>query len=43
MEGSQANIQEAIGLYLWSLKEDGLPIPESDPNVLIKEVEITTA
>ena len=35
-----ANIQEAVELYLWSLKEDGLPIPDNDPELLIKEIEV---
>ena len=26
-EEAKANIQEAIKLYLWSLKDDGLPAP----------------
>lgn len=34
------NIQEAIELYLWSLKDDGLPVPEADPEVLVREIEI---
>jgi predicted RNase H-like HicB family nuclease len=33
-----ANIREAIGLYLGSLVEDGLPIPTED--ILIKPIEI---
>ena len=37
-EGIQ-NIQEAISLYLESLIEDGLPVPQED--ILIKPVEIT--
>ena len=36
-EGIQ-NIREAIELYLESLAEDGLPIPEED--ILIKPIEI---
>ena len=40
LEEAMANIREAIELYLWSLKEDGLPIPESDPELVIKEVEV---
>jgi predicted RNase H-like HicB family nuclease len=38
VEECVANAKEAIGLYLESLKEDGLPIPESD--VLLEEVEV---
>ncbi len=37
-EGVQ-NIREAIELYLESLVEDGLPIPEED--ILIKPVEVS--
>ncbi len=37
-EGVQS-IREAIGLYLESLIEDGLPIPKED--ILIKPVEVT--
>ncbi|HEY4683704.1 MAG TPA: type II toxin-antitoxin system HicB family antitoxin [Candidatus Acidoferrales bacterium] len=33
------NIQEAIHLYIESLVEDGLPIPEED--ILIKPIEIS--
>jgi predicted RNase H-like HicB family nuclease len=36
-EGVQ-NIREAISLYIESLVEDGLPVPEED--ILIKPVEI---
>ena len=36
-EGIQ-NIREAIQLYVQSLVEDGLPVPEED--ILIKPVEI---
>jgi predicted RNase H-like HicB family nuclease len=35
-----ANIQEAIKLYLWSLKDDGLPIPETDGEILVKDIEV---
>lgn len=37
---ADSNIQEAIKLYLWSLKDDGLPVPESDPEVFIKDIEV---
>jgi predicted RNase H-like HicB family nuclease len=37
-EGVQ-NIREAIELYVESLVEDGLPIPEED--IVIKPIEIT--
>lgn len=36
-EGIQ-NIREAIQLYIESLKEEGLPVPEED--ILIKPIEI---
>jgi predicted RNase H-like HicB family nuclease len=39
IEEGIGNIQEAIALYLESLKEDGLPVPQED--ILIKPVEIT--
>ena len=32
------NIREAIDLYLWSLKDDGLPVPKSD--IILKEIEV---
>jgi predicted RNase H-like HicB family nuclease len=38
VEECLSNAKEAIELYLGSLKEDGLPIPESD--VLLEEVEV---
>ncbi|MBI3010899.1 MAG: type II toxin-antitoxin system HicB family antitoxin [Candidatus Omnitrophica bacterium] len=34
-----ANIREAIALYLWSLRDDRLPIPTDD--TLLSEVEVT--
>lgn len=34
------NAKEAIELFIESLKEDGLPIPDSD--VLLEEVEVST-
>ena len=37
-EGTQ-NIREAIQLYIESLVEDGLPVPEED--ILIKPIEIS--
>lgn len=39
LEECMANAKEAISLYLESLKEDNLPIPESD--VLLEEIEVT--
>ena len=35
-----SNIQEAIKLYLWSLKEDGLTVPEVDTEILVKDIEV---
>ena len=35
------NIKEAIELYIWSLKDDGLPIPKSDVEVELREVEVS--
>lgn len=40
LEEALANIREAMELYLWSLKDDGLPIPETDHEVLVRDVEI---
>lgn len=40
-EEALANIKEAIELYLWSLKDDKLPIPESDVDVELREVEVS--
>ncbi len=40
LEEALKNIQEAIELYVWSLKDDDLPIPESDQRVIVQEVEI---
>lgn len=39
IEEGVRNIREAIGLYLESLVEDGLPIPDED--ILIKPVEVS--
>jgi len=41
IEEAIANIKEAIELYLWSLKDDNLPIPESDVDVELREVEVS--
>ena len=38
VEEGMANIREAIELYVVTLKEDGLPIPQDD--ILIKPIEI---
>ena len=35
------NIKEAIKLYLWSLKDDKLPLPKSDVEVELREVEVS--
>ncbi len=40
IEEAVANIKEAIELYLESLRQDGLPIPESDIKVVVKDVEV---
>lgn len=39
-EEAVANIREAIELYLWSLRDDKLPIPPDD--VILTEVEVST-
>ncbi|MBF0494875.1 MAG: type II toxin-antitoxin system HicB family antitoxin [Candidatus Omnitrophica bacterium] len=39
LEECLENAREAIELFLESLKEDNLPVPESD--VLMEEVEVT--
>ena len=41
IEEALANIKEAIELYLWSLKDDNLPIPKSDVEVELREVEVS--
>jgi len=41
IEEALANIKEAIELYLWSLKDDKLPIPESDVDIELREVEVS--
>lgn len=41
IEEAVSNIKEAIELYLWSLKDDKLPIPESDVDVELREVEVS--
>jgi len=38
IEECMANAKEAIELYVESLKEDHLPLPESD--VLLEEIEV---
>ncbi len=39
VEEGTSNIREAIQLYIESLIEDGLPVPEED--IFIKPIEIT--
>lgn len=40
IEEGMENIREAITLYVETLVEDGLPVPEED--ILIKPIEILT-
>lgn len=39
-EEALVNIREAIELYLWSLKDDSLPLPEGPGAVEVREVEV---
>ena len=39
-EEALRNIREAIELFLWSLKDDGLPVPEGDYEVLVRDIEV---
>ena len=39
LEGGIQNIQEAAQLYVETLIEDGLPVPEED--ILIKPIEVS--
>lgn len=41
IEEALVNIKEAIELYLWSLKDDKLPIPESDVEVELRDIEVS--
>lgn len=41
MEEAIANIKEALELYIQSLKEDGLPIPSSDVDIIVRDVEVS--
>lgn len=41
LEEGLANIREAIKLYLWSLEDDGLPVPEDGRQVLVQDVEVS--
>ena len=36
-----ANIKEAISLYLESLEADNLPIPDSDIEVIVKNIVVS--
>lgn len=40
VEEALANIQEAIQLYIETLKDLGKPIPASDPEILVETVEV---
>lgn len=42
LEEAHANIQEAIKLYIWSLQDDRLPIPEAATEILVEEIEVVT-
>ena len=39
-EEALANIKEAIELYLASMKEDNLPFPSADVDLLIKDIAV---
>ncbi|MFZ2357659.1 MAG: type II toxin-antitoxin system HicB family antitoxin, partial [Candidatus Omnitrophota bacterium] len=41
IEEALANIREAADLYIWSLKNDKLPLPESDLDVEVREIEVS--
>jgi predicted RNase H-like HicB family nuclease len=41
MEEVTSNIKEALELYIWSLKDDGLPIPELDLKIVLEDVEVS--
>ena len=34
------NIQEAIELHIWALKDDGLPVPPGDREVAVERVRV---
>ena len=34
------DIKEAIELYIWSLKDDKLPMPDSDIEVELRDIEV---
>jgi predicted RNase H-like HicB family nuclease len=37
---TMANIRDAMKLYVWSLNEDKLPVPETDIEVMLRDVAI---
>ena len=41
IEEALSNIKEALELFIWSLKDDKLPIPGSDVDVELREVEVS--
>ncbi len=41
IEEAVTNIKEALELYLWSLKDDKLPIPDSDVDIELREIEVS--
>lgn len=41
IEEAISNAKEALELYIWSLKDDNLPLPESDIQVILEDIEIT--
>lgn len=41
MKEAITNIREALELYIQSLKEDGLPIPSSDVDIIVRDVEVS--
>jgi predicted RNase H-like HicB family nuclease len=40
LEEALANIREAAELYLWSLMDDGLPAPEGNGHVVVREIAL---
>ena len=41
MDEAIENIKEAIALYIESLKEDHLPIPQTDFQVIVRDIEVS--
>lgn len=41
MEEAITNIKEALELYIQSLKKDGLPIPSSDVEIIVRDIEVS--